>query len=369
MIEAEWDGSAIRAPDWQNQARGSPALFAAVGRRAALHKQFDDAERFLANYIAISPDAWAYEMLAGVYRSQGDIRQWLATLEEFLKKSDDSGPDQARIQVQIADYYMNDGQWAKARPYAETAAATLAPWAMASALHCTLGMNDWKCAELWARRISERDANSSWDEWFLFCKRTGHGDVEAARAFAERHVAASTQDSCSPKPQDLGFFYWLGGSLRKAMDSFQTASESSRAMESGFYAGLVADALGDTAASDELYKLFVKRHHRDAPKTIQIWEILRQARKSPKLRAVDVTSIDQIISGLSDQNRWHMQFLVGEYLRDHGVFDLARIYLERCARSPHASKWFTALASDQLRELEKRELPRSPASDTLGQIR
>ena len=31
---------------------------------------------------------------------------------------------------------------------------------------------------------------ATWPNWYLFCKRTGHGDVEAARAFAEEYVAA-----------------------------------------------------------------------------------------------------------------------------------------------------------------------------------
>lgn len=362
LIEADWDASAIRAPDWQKEARRSPAVIGAVARRATSHGQFRDAERFLTEYIAVSPDAWAYEMLAGVYRSRGNTPRWLATLQEFLKNSDDSGPDQARIQVQIADHYMNLGLWTHAWAYAEKAGATWVRGAMQSALRCAIGMKDWKNAELWARRISERYPESSWDEWFLFCKRTGRGDVASARAFALQQVAASSGRAGPANLQDFGFFYWLDCDLRKALESFRRASESPRTMESGFYAILVADALGDTSTRDELYQSFVKHHRRDAPKTVEIWEILRKGTERPKLDTFDTHPVDQIISGLADQNRWHMQFLVGEYFGSHGMKGLARAYLERCAKSPYATKWFTGLAWDQVREIDNKiEKPKGEA--------
>jgi tetratricopeptide (TPR) repeat protein len=337
LSEADWDDAAQRAAEWQKQGRASPSLAAALARRAATHAQLDYVQRFLAHYIGLSPDAWAYEMLAEVYRSRGNDARWLATLEEFLNRGDGPGFDQARIQVRIAEYYMNRGEWAKASPYADKAGATWALWAMVCAQRCAEGMKDWKNAELWARRVSVQYPESSWQEWFLFCERTGQGEVKRAQAFAARHVAAMNGRAELANPQELGFFYWLSGDRKKALDSFRKAYESPRGMESGFYGLLVADTLGDTATRDELFKSFVRKHHRDAPRTIQIWELLRQAAGGPQRSGWDTKPIDQIISDLSDQNRWHMQFLVGEYLSAHGSRSQARAYLERCARSPHSS--------------------------------
>jgi len=352
-IAYDWAAVKLRVPEWQNEVVRSPALLAALGRREKSLNEVGEAERYLNQYIKLSPDPWAYEMLAGIYKSQNDTKRWLGMLEEFLKRADDPAVDQARIQEQIADHYMSQGEWAKARPYANAAGATWARSAMTSAWRCAEEMKDWQNAELWARRITERYPESSWDEWFLFCKRTGHGDVESARAFAERYVAAVSDRARIANSQDLGFYYWLGGNPKKALESFRGAFESRNVMESGFYGVLVADVLGDTATRDELYKSFVKKHRRDAPRTIQIWEILRNAAEKTPTQPRDMKPIDQIVNGLSDQSRWHMQFLVGEYLKAHGMDNLARSYIERCAKSPYATKWFTALACDQVREIDK----------------
>jgi tetratricopeptide (TPR) repeat protein len=354
LIEADWDASASRSPQWLREARSSPVLFAAVARRSASQGTFSDTVHFLTDYIAISPDAWAYELLARTYRSQGDSARWLATLLDFLKQSDDSGPDQARIRVQIAEYFMEQGQWARAWPYAEQAAAIPDRAAMICAERCAVGLQDWKNAEFWARRTAEWYPAESWDEWFLFCKRTGRGDVESARALARMHVGDASGRSDSFRAQDLGFFHWLCGDLKSALDSFRSACRSYRAVEPGFYAVLVADALGDGTSSESLYQSFVKQHERDAPKTIQIWEILREGTNGPNRNTFDSRPIDQIISALADENRWHMQFLVGEYLACHGREGLARAYLDRSAKSPYATKWLAALASSQVRDIGDR---------------
>jgi len=95
----------------------------------------------------------------------------------------------------------------------------------------------------------------------------------------------------------------------------------------------------------------VRKHRRDAPRTIEIEKILGDAARTHPSETLDTQPIDRIISGLSEQTRWHIQFLVGAYLRAHRQDNLARSYLERCAQSPYATKWFTALARDQVREI------------------
>jgi tetratricopeptide (TPR) repeat protein len=352
-VEHDWEDVKLRAPEWQNEAGGSPALLGALGRHARRVNDLDIANRFLRQYIKLSPDAWAYEMLASVYKSQGDSQRWLATLEEYLKRGDDPGLDQARIQVLVAEHFMNQGAFAKARPFADAAALTSSRSAMTTALRCAEAMNDWKNAELWARRMSERFPESCWDEWFLFCKRTGTGDVESARTFADQYVAVASQHPLGIKRQDLGFFYWLAGKPEKAIDSFRAAYDSRNALESGFYGVLVADLVGDTRRRDDLYTSFVKKHRRDAPRTIEVWESLQNAAKNHPGDAVDTHPIDRVMNELTDQSRWHMQFLVGMDLRAHGQDSVARSYLKRSARSPHATKWFIAIARDQVREIDK----------------
>ena len=82
----------------------------------------------------------------------------------------------------IADDLMKSGRYAKAWPYAEAAAQTGAGWAMTCAQNCAEGLNKWEAAEQYARAWSKRYPGSMWTVWFVFCERTGHGDIAAARA-------------------------------------------------------------------------------------------------------------------------------------------------------------------------------------------
>ena len=50
---------------------------------------------------------------------------------------------------------------------------------------CYERLEDWEQAELWTQRQTERYPNASWPYWYLFGKRTGHGDLKTAQKWAE----------------------------------------------------------------------------------------------------------------------------------------------------------------------------------------
>jgi len=69
-IEHDWDEARIHVSLWRKDASRSPAFLAAMGRHEKSSNELRDAETYLMQYIKISPDAWAYEKLAGIYKSQ-----------------------------------------------------------------------------------------------------------------------------------------------------------------------------------------------------------------------------------------------------------------------------------------------------------
>ena len=75
-------------------------------------------------------------------------------------------------------------------PPARVQAKVQAAWAMLCASRCAEGMGDWEGAERWVNLTSRRYPSSSVYEWFLFCKRTGHGDAGAAQALVEQYFGA-----------------------------------------------------------------------------------------------------------------------------------------------------------------------------------
>ena len=174
----------------------------------------------LEQSIRVSPDYTAYASLAKNYQARGDTERWLATLERYLGEGVDTGLNEARVRVDLADYYLAHGELSRARAYSEAAAETWAGWAMECAGRVSEAMQDWPRAEVWYRAVAERYPNTSAYLWYCFCKRTGHGNVEAARDFVEEFIAANGDRPDLVDPENLGFFHWISGAPPKRWRTF-----------------------------------------------------------------------------------------------------------------------------------------------------
>jgi tetratricopeptide (TPR) repeat protein len=349
LIETDWDYAGPHAADWERRAGDNPAPLGALAKRASGLKRPDEAQRLLSLYVGQSPDYWAYEMLARGYKDRGDLGRWRGALDEFLKNADDPGLDQARARVEIADHLMGRGDWKAARPYAEAAAGTQAGWAMQCAARCAERANDWARAEHWVRRMTEHYPDTSWHSWYLFCKRTGHGDAAAAREFVEKYLAAIGDRPDIAGPEMTGFYYWLSGSPRKALESFHKAFEATSSVAAGLGLVMAADDLGDAPLRDEVLKELCARADK-APKTVQICQMFREALARGGERPLDLRAVEKVVESIPPKARGNTEFFVGCFLARHGGADDARAYLSRCSKSAATLEWMRAIAVDTLRK-------------------
>ena len=199
LIENYWERAKPHIAEWEQDANKSPAILAALARRYSELGRYDKANGLLLRYIRFSPDYWAYDRLAKNYKERGDLGHWRSTLEEFLAKTEDHGLSHAGANVQLADHFMELKRWELARPFAEAAAQSGAGWAMVCAEHCAEGREDWQEAEGYARGITQRYPEGSWGKWFLFCKRTGHGDLRV-RPSLRRATTSNRSNSARTRP-------------------------------------------------------------------------------------------------------------------------------------------------------------------------
>ncbi len=255
----------------------APALLGALGKKYAELKQYDEAEKCLERYMEQSPDRWAYQSLAACYQARGNIDRWKSTLDDFLTKTEVAGLEHARVQVQLANYYMGQKSWEDAKKYAEPAAETWAAWAMTCASQVNEGLKDWERAELWLQRTSERYPNTSWPDWYLFCKRTGHGDVAAARAFVEEYVASVEGRPDLANPEVVAYFYWSAGLQQKAIDIMDKVYAADPSPLYGTNRMLLADELGDKARRDQGLEELCTKLKDKVPKTISICQMIRDS--------------------------------------------------------------------------------------------
>jgi tetratricopeptide (TPR) repeat protein len=352
LIEKDWERAAAHLVEWEKGANNAPVLLAALARRYSDQGQLDDARRCLLRYVQFSPDQWAYELLAKGFKDRGDMERWRSTLDEFLEKAEDNGRSHAQVRVQLADYLMGQEKWGEAWPYAEAAAVTGAQWALVCAAHCAEGKKDWPAAERYTRQITENNPGGGWAAWYLFCKRTGHGDAEAAGALAERVLAKSGDGPGVTPPTAIGYFYWLRGDPKKAGPYFRKAYDAAPSASTCSPLILIADELGDAEARDEWIQTLLSRYRNQAPFTAQIFEILRKANEKGKPDAIDLQAIDRVLGKIRvPAYRGNNEFFAGCYLKDHGKVEEARRHMEQALRSTTSNRFMRAIAADRLQRL------------------
>lgn len=352
MVVRDWEHVKGQLAGWRKESGDWPAVLAALGQHYTGTREYDEAQRALARYIELSPDAWAYQQLAANFKAQGNVDRWQETLDEFLKDVEDLGLDHAQVRVQIANDFMGRKQWDKARPYAEAAAQTWAEWAMFCAARCAEGEKDWGRAETWYSRVAERYP-SAWAVWYFFCKRTGQGNLDAARQAVEQYIAANSPNLDGEGRIYFGYFYWLDGQVGKAREIFARAYEKDTSIAAAIALAQIADDAKDAARRDELLKELVTRHREKAPRTLEICQIFLDSIFAPegKGKPLDLAEIERILSSVPEEGRGNMEFTVGWFLRNHGYPEEARRLLERADRSDKTLNWFHLLATDALRRM------------------
>lgn len=355
LIDKDWNAVKGQVAAWEKESGDSPAVLAALGRHYSAAKIYDDAQRALSRYIELSPDVWAYEMLAANFKAQGNIDRWKSTLDEFLQKEDDPGLDHAKVRVEIANYFMERQEWEKARPYAEDAAMTWAEWAMQCAARCAEGEKAWDRAEAWFSRTTERYPDNSWAVWYLFCKRTGQGNLDAARDFVDRYIAARANRPDLLYPEYSACFYWFDGRTEKAKQDFRRAFEKYASVSAALCLALLADDEKDTAKRDAILNEFLTKNANKAPRSAAITRLLVESILSPNgKKPIDLAQLDRLVESVPDDGKGFAYFLAGWFLKNHGDADAAKKYLGRCAEFPKALIWYRYLCDAAI----KRGLPK-----------
>jgi tetratricopeptide (TPR) repeat protein len=350
----DWNASQGRVPEWLKVAGESPALLWGLGKKYSDLKQYDQAEDYLRRFIRQSPDSAAYELLAANYKAAGDRKRWKQTLDEILEKVEDHGLDHARVQVRIANDFMDHGQWAEAKPYAEAAAESWAQWAMLCVARCYEGLKEWDQAEQWILRMDERYPSAIGTDWYRFCKRTGHGDLQTARASTEARFDGIRGRMDLPTARSLGYFSWSIGSLERAREGF-TAAAAIDPRDSSFLLklALLADEQGKTDERNQKLDTLATKHQGQAPQMSQVCRVLRQWLAQGAKGQPDLALVNATIEGLKPDQRGELELFVGQLLINHGQPDAGRACLLRARESLKGTQWLRILVADAIEKSDR----------------
>jgi tetratricopeptide (TPR) repeat protein len=348
LIETSWPEVEAKARAWEDE--GAPPVLVALGYRYVELKRWDDAERCLSRSLKLAPEKYPYELLAHTFRARGDWKRWQETLDQYLERVDDYGLDHAQVRVQIANHLMDENRFKDAEPYAAAAAETWAAFGMICAARCYEGLKDWANAELWTRRDSERYPDGSWAKWYLFCKRTGHGEVDAARDYTAQYIASFGPRAGGEFRLASGCFYLMNGRKAEALEMFRGVTEGEALPASVLFSAFTADALGDTKLRDQCLERLVTDPKCAAAKAMPIYRLYRSALQAGDPVALDLAVVDKELAALPEENRGNAVFHVGWFLCLHGSPEKAAAYLKRCIDMDKTYFWYQYAAQEALND-------------------
>ncbi len=344
LIELNWPAVENQAQEWEKVSR-HPSVLRALGKQYAAMGRIPDAERCLQQSLAISADKETYTLLADAYKAQGKTDLWLQTLEAFLRQPD-VGLEHAQVRVAIAREFMRDKDYAKAKPYAEAAAQSWANWAMECAVECYTGLQQWKEAELWVRRQSERYPDAC-HAWFFWCVRTGKGDPRAAQQLVAQHLQTVGNRANIGDLSLAGAFYAVINQPQKSVEAFEAIRRQTPADSIALFLIAGYDDLGKTEQRDRLIQELASLNSPFG----RLARVYQAALEKGKNGLPDSQAIEDVLGGMSAKLQADACYFIGRFLARRGDAKGAAEYLTRCTTAAEPQTiLIQTLAMDALRK-------------------
>jgi tetratricopeptide (TPR) repeat protein len=348
LVEEDWGYSKAHVATWEKEHQHHVGVLDAIGARYLQFDQLDDAERCFKRCVELSASRHLYERLADVYARRGDRQQWQATLDAFLAKPD-YALDHASIRVRVANHFMDERQWDQALPYAKAAAETHAAWAMDCLVRCYESMHNYDEGEKWLlERINHYGSGEFM--WYSWCRRTGHGDLAAARAAVETRL---TREGESASGVSAGMFLLCEDRLEEAYQAFARQQLANKDPAAGLLAATVAAELEETDDRDAALELVISeggkyqlngQRRNSLIALAQMWLRTLQSEKP----AIDAGKLKKL-HDKADFDQLYIDYFASRILDNEDRADEAETFLRLCASLPRDHIACT-LARTRLRE-------------------
>ena len=348
LVERDWDNVQRDVKEWDKHAEQYPWLAFSLGVQYARLKRWDDAERcFKATVKIVPPEVEAWKQLAAVYFQQDKTDRWLATLDEYLKQPD-YGLAHYSVQSEVAYHFIKKKEWEKALPYAKGAAECYSCWGLRCAGECCEGLKQWDEAEKYSRACSER-YESSGLEWYLFCCRTGHGDLDSARKLARSSVEKAAKMADKPDHFNFTTYYLLERQPEKALAEIEQALGKTPGSIDLLWAAVVADQAKDAKKRDAFLDRVRKPAEKpdagkakDAVKKVEgpgdgakpLADLLVDDLAKGGKGKIDLAAANKLFAPLDPWYASWCRFLLGQYLDVRGQTESANTLWKQAVSCP-----------------------------------
>lgn len=347
-IRHDWNRVQPSIAEWERKHFDNPEIVSALAEGYTSAHRFEDAERCLKRQLELRAEHSAYKALAKLYWNHGDESRWLDTVKRSLLLPS-QGLEDTEAHNALAKYYMLHKEWKLARPHVEQAARSYASYGLLCASEYYELTGDWKRAEEYQRMNAERYESAVLD-WYKWCRRTGHGDVDAARRFGQARVDRMRTWPSAEGQLIAAVYEQLEDHPAKALDVFQSAFHLQPVSYYAVHAALLADELGQQPLRNELLQKAQATSNRD----VRMAELVRLFRKAladgPRAK-FNRDALDWAIRDRTDDNIITAKYyLTGTFLALRGEKALATEYLQLAATTPFTQKEDYFLAAYELRK-------------------
>jgi hypothetical protein len=339
QLHDHWDSA--KAKTWETDYRDSATIQKTLAEQYIRLQRWADAERCAKAFIALSPEQYSYELLAGIYWKEERHELWLATLQDYLKQPD-YGLQHASVQVQIANYYMKSGKYEEALPYADSAAETGVWWAADCAAEAHTGAGDWKTAEDLVTGHSETPYN-----WWAWCVRTGHGDRATAEKELDDYLSDPKHTLSTDEKFQLGTLRILQKRESEAIAAFPDGAKGHVGVLALLHIAILQDAAGNADARDlALQRALEKATHGSA--LYNYLNLLVSTFGAGRDAMPDTGKVDEILKTAKHDDRLAIAYLTARCLDKGGKTDQATDYLRKGIAGQSNDSFDTLLIADAL---------------------
>jgi tetratricopeptide (TPR) repeat protein len=309
------------------------------------------------------PSVTSVTELANFHRKQGDLKKWEEALTDFLQKPD-LGLQHSVIQTELALGFANTGDWKKAKPYAITAAQTYSCRSLGVASYIAEGLGEWELSEQLVKAESTNYPTGNGAEWYIWCRRTGRGDVKSAEHLAAQYFALP-----QPHPNDTtfvvrGMYNVLQGNLPAARDNFRQALNIKRSFTYTCLVAQLSKALKDepaakeviTAMEEELENPTIER----GAAVVTAGKLLLELVKNGNPSHERVAAIEDSLLKLGDDARQSAVgwcYIIGTELEAAGNKKEAEKYWRRALIDSNRDQILACLAGDKLAKVSGKSRP------------